>query len=293
MAKCNPPLGQAEVIVVINAAATHAEAVHEQNLASLGQAETPAAALSQAEAHAITSTLSRAEYCAGVRRIIDYIWQGDIYQANLTHRLAMATNLDGWSLYQRLATASPAPFSAFMQCGDFQLASSSPEQFLQLSGSQVTTRPIKGTRPRGATPDLEGGEGGASAEKIGASGDNLEKKKENALQRFVGEKIEKLTMQNDVDVNKKDQSWVLISEVLDAAIKYPEIFKGIILLNGIYDIPSFVRELPAYDRGLLTSLVRRDSVKALMKASLLSKVAPLKSNTVSYTHLTLPTKRIV
>ena len=67
----------------------------------------------------------------------------------------MATNLDGWSLYERLATASPAPFSAFMQCGDFQLASSSPEQFLQLSGSQVTTRPIKGTRPRGATPDLD------------------------------------------------------------------------------------------------------------------------------------------
>ena len=66
--------------------------------------------------------------------------------------------------------------------------------------------------------------------------------------------------------------------VLDAAIKYPEIFKGIILLNGIYDMPSFVRELPAYDRGLLTSLVRRDSVKVLIKASLLSKVAPLKSN---------------
>ena len=126
-----------------------------EHLASLGQAETTAAALGQAEAHAITSTLSHDEYCAGVRRIIDFIWQGDIYQANLTHRLATATNLDGWALYQRLATASPAPFSAFMQCGDFQLASSSPEQFLQLSGSQVTTRPIKGTRPRGATPDLD------------------------------------------------------------------------------------------------------------------------------------------
>ncbi|MED6326324.1 MAG: aminodeoxychorismate synthase component I, partial [Verrucomicrobiota bacterium] len=126
-----------------------------ENLASLGQAETTAAALGQAEAHAITSTLSHDEYCAGVRRIIDYIWHGDIYQANLTHRLATATNLDGWELYQRLATASPAPFSAFMQCGDFQLASSSPEQFLQLSGSQVTTRPIKGTRPRSATPDLD------------------------------------------------------------------------------------------------------------------------------------------
>ena len=114
--------------------------------------------LGQAGAPEITSTLSRDEYCNGVRRIIDYIWQGDIYQANLTHRLEAkgATNtLDGWTLYRRLATASPAPFSAFMQCGEFQLASSSPEQFLQLSGNQVTTRPIKGTRPRGTTPDLD------------------------------------------------------------------------------------------------------------------------------------------
>ncbi len=66
--------------------------------------------------------------------------------------------------------------------------------------------------------------------------------------------------------------------VLEAAIQHPEIFKGILLLNGIYDMPSFVRELPAYDRGLLSGLARRDSVTRLMKASLLNKVAPLKSN---------------
>jgi dienelactone hydrolase len=66
--------------------------------------------------------------------------------------------------------------------------------------------------------------------------------------------------------------------VLEAAIQHPEIFKGILLLNGIYDMPSFVRELPAYDRGLLSGLARRDSVTRLMEASLLNKVAPLKSN---------------
>jgi para-aminobenzoate synthetase component 1 len=103
----------------------------------------------------VTSTMSRESYCDGVRRIIDYIWRGDIYQANLTHRLAAEVGVDGWTLFQRLATASPAPFSAFMQCGDFQLASSSPEQFLRLSGDHVTTRPIKGTRPRGTSPDLD------------------------------------------------------------------------------------------------------------------------------------------
>jgi len=124
-------------------------------LGSAGQAPDAGPPLGQAPAPQVTSTMSRDDYCAGVRRIIDYIWQGDIYQANLTHRLAAMVGVDGWTLFQRLATVSPAPFSGFMQCGGFQVASSSPEQFLRLSGNHVTTRPIKGTRPRGTTPDLD------------------------------------------------------------------------------------------------------------------------------------------
>jgi para-aminobenzoate synthetase component 1 len=57
-----------------------------------------------------------------------------------------------WTFYQRLAAVSPAPFSAYLDCGEFQIASSSPEMFLRLSGPHVTTRPIKGTRPRSADP---------------------------------------------------------------------------------------------------------------------------------------------
>jgi para-aminobenzoate synthetase component I len=55
-------------------------------------------------------------------------------------------------LFRRLADVSPAPFSAFLDCGDFQLASSSPELFLRLSGPHIQTRPIKGTRPRDPDP---------------------------------------------------------------------------------------------------------------------------------------------
>ena len=126
-----------------------------EHLASLGQAETTAAALGQAEAHAITSTLSHDEYCAGVRRSSTTFGRATFIRPTShigwpRRRTSMAGRYTN-----NLATASPAPFSAFMQCGEFQLASSSPEQFLQLSGSQVTTCPIKGTRPRGATPDLD------------------------------------------------------------------------------------------------------------------------------------------
>ena len=57
-----------------------------------------------------------------------------------------------WDLYQRLMTVSPAPFAAYLDAGDFQVVSSSPELFLRLSGRHIYTRPIKGTRPR--SPDL-------------------------------------------------------------------------------------------------------------------------------------------
>jgi len=101
----------------------------------------------------VTSNLTRGEFVAMVERAQRYIRAGDIYQVNLAQRLSAPAPCGGWDFYQRLAAVSPAPFSAFLDCGDFQLASSSPELFLRLSGSHIQTRPIKGTRPRSADPD--------------------------------------------------------------------------------------------------------------------------------------------
>jgi para-aminobenzoate synthetase component I len=98
----------------------------------------------------ISSNLSREEFVSKVHRAQNYIRAGDIYQVNLSHRLTAKTDCSGWQLFQRLSAVSPAPFSAFLDCGSFQIASSSPEQFLRLSGAHIITRPIKGTRPRDA-----------------------------------------------------------------------------------------------------------------------------------------------
>ena len=100
----------------------------------------------------LTSTLGREEFIDRVARAGRYIQAGDIYQVNLSHRLCAPCQSSGWEFYDRLAAISPAPFSAFLDCGNFQIASSSPELFLHLSGSQIRTRPIKGTRPRSADP---------------------------------------------------------------------------------------------------------------------------------------------
>ncbi|HKQ38509.1 MAG TPA: aminodeoxychorismate synthase component I [Verrucomicrobiae bacterium] len=96
------------------------------------------------------STVPRADFVQKVSRIQEYIRLGHIYQANLSQRLALRSGLQGWDLYQRLSAVSPAPFSAYYDCGDFQVVSSSPELFLRLSGNHIQTRPIKGTRPRSA-----------------------------------------------------------------------------------------------------------------------------------------------
>lgn len=101
----------------------------------------------------ITSNLSREEFIAKVEKAQSYIRAGDIYQVNLAHRLSVALDADSWTLYRRLADVSPAPFSAWLDCGDIQIASSSPERFLKLSGAHIQTRPIKGTRPRSSDPD--------------------------------------------------------------------------------------------------------------------------------------------
>jgi|KBSSwiStaDraftv2_1062776.scaffolds.fasta_scaffold91782_2 para-aminobenzoate synthetase component 1 len=98
----------------------------------------------------VVSNFSRADFVAAVERARRYIRAGDIYQVNLSQRLAAPCSLIGWDFFRRLASFSPAPFAAFIDCGEFQIASSSPELFLRLSGPHIQTRPIKGTRPRSA-----------------------------------------------------------------------------------------------------------------------------------------------
>ncbi len=101
---------------------------------------------------AIAANFTRTAYEGAVGRIIDYIRAGDIFQANLTQRFE--TILDktdtAYDLYLRLRQISPAPFSSFFNFGSGALASSSPERFLFCQNGRVETKPIKGTRPRGA-----------------------------------------------------------------------------------------------------------------------------------------------
>ncbi len=103
----------------------------------------------------LQSSLGPAGYRAAVERALDYIRVGHIYQVNLAQRFEAAIREDAWVLFQQLFSASPSPFGAFLDFGDFQLASISPELFLRFSGGHILTRPIKGTRPRSPDPTCD------------------------------------------------------------------------------------------------------------------------------------------
>jgi para-aminobenzoate synthetase component 1 len=101
----------------------------------------------------VRSNFSRQGYLAAVARAVEYVHAGDCFQVNVAQRLLHPATIPPLELYAQLRACNPAPFAACCDLGDFILCSASPERFVRLAGGVVETRPIKGTRPRGTTPE--------------------------------------------------------------------------------------------------------------------------------------------
>jgi para-aminobenzoate synthetase component 1 len=99
----------------------------------------------------LTSNFDRPTYLDTVCRAIEYVHAGDCFQVNIAQRLLYPAVLPPLDLYRRLRERNPAPFAGYLDLGEFVVASASPERFLRVQDDVVETRPIKGTRPRGAT----------------------------------------------------------------------------------------------------------------------------------------------
>src|SRR3954468_23087983 len=105
----------------------------------------------------LVSSLSRENYGAAFRRVLDYIEAGDCYQINLAQRFSAPALGDPWLAYQALRIINPAPYAAYLNTPCGQVMSASPERFLKLDGRKVETKPIKGTRPRSGHPRVDAG----------------------------------------------------------------------------------------------------------------------------------------
>jgi para-aminobenzoate synthetase component 1 len=122
----------------------------------------------------LESSFTRTGYLKAVERVREYIFAGDIFQANLSQRFEAPLREAAWTFYRRLRERNAAPFAAFLDFPDAAILSASPERFLRVdAGGRVETRPIKGTRPRGIGPEHDAALAQALAESAKDRAENL------------------------------------------------------------------------------------------------------------------------
>jgi len=105
------------------------------------------------ETPAFESNMPRERFEAMVERIVEYIFAGDAFQVVPSQRWSARVPVEAFSIYRGLRAVNPSPYMYYLDFGDFQVAGASPEPLLTVNGRHVSTKPIAGTRPRGATPE--------------------------------------------------------------------------------------------------------------------------------------------
>lgn len=102
------------------------------------------------DASAVAANVSKEQFMSSVDRAREYIFSGDILQVVLSQRFSMPLSASPFNIYRVLRTINPSPYLAYLNFGDMALVASSPEPLVRLTGNHAITRPIAGTRPRGA-----------------------------------------------------------------------------------------------------------------------------------------------
>ncbi|MSW95438.1 MAG: anthranilate synthase component I [Actinobacteria bacterium] len=106
-----------------------------------------------ASAPDFSSNLDRDAFEGIVERIIEYVHAGDAFQVVPSQRWSAQIDLDPFAIYRGLRVVNPSPYMYFLDYGDFQIVGASPEPLLTVHGRTASTRPVAGTRPRGADPE--------------------------------------------------------------------------------------------------------------------------------------------
>jgi anthranilate synthase component 1 len=101
----------------------------------------------------LKTNLGRDEYKAIVERAKEYITAGDIIQVVLSQRLSREVGANTFDIYRALRSLNPSPYMYYLTYGDLRIVGSSPERLVSVEDTEVITRPIAGSRPRGKTPE--------------------------------------------------------------------------------------------------------------------------------------------
>lgn len=162
------------------------------------RSETADPALERPAVH-LRSNFTHDAYVGAVARAREYICAGDIFQVNLSQRFGCELPVTPYELHRRLRAVNPAPFAAYLDMGQQAVVSASPERFLKLTGDMVETRPIKGTRPRGKTPQQDAANARELLDSIKDHAENvmivdLERNDLGRVCRFGSVKVTELTI---------------------------------------------------------------------------------------------------
>jgi len=96
-------------------------------------------------------TMPRNRYCEKLEEIHELIAAGEVYQLNFTYPVRFRARRSAWQLFVDLCRRHPVPYAAFVNTGDQQIVSLSPELFFNIENGHITVKPMKGTAPRGLT----------------------------------------------------------------------------------------------------------------------------------------------
>ena len=131
------------------------ELIAEVRAALAGPLPRPAAPLPERPRPQFESNFARADFEAVVARIVEYVHAGDAFQVVPSQRWSASVPVEPFSIYRGIRAVNPSPYMYFLDFEDFQIIGASPEPLLTVSGRDVSTRPIAGTRPRGESAEAD------------------------------------------------------------------------------------------------------------------------------------------
>ena len=201
------------------------------------------------------------EYARAIRRIKDYIAAGDTYQVNYTMRLRAQLRGSGPAFFTQLHRAQHAPYSAYIDTGRHRVLSASPELFFRLEGDRITSKPMKGTAPRGLWADQDERRAAdlAASPKDRAENVMIVDLVRNDIGRIA--KVGSVRAPRLFDVERYDTLWQMTSTIeAQTRAGLGDVFAALFPCGSVTGAPKvrtmeIIRELEPSARGVYTGAI--------------------------------------
>jgi para-aminobenzoate synthetase / 4-amino-4-deoxychorismate lyase len=210
-----------------------------------------------------TLTISEDEYCKRIEKIKEYIQAGDTYQVNFTDSISMQTIASPASAFAMLTESQPVSYSAFINTAGHHILSLSPELFFRIESGRITTRPMKGTMPRGLDLSED------AQQSIKLQNDPKNRSEHVMIVDLLRNDLGRICTMGSVHTNdlfsvERYETLLQMTSTISGTprpnLSYYEIFKAIFPSGSITGAPKIrtmqlIRELERAPRGIYTGAI--------------------------------------